>query len=248
MTAAFFAVAIPAVILLGLAKGGFAGLGGLALPLMALVISPVEAAGILLPILLVQDVVGVIAYRRSWDRWNLAVLLPGAAVGIAAGYLFAALVPVAAVSLWVGFISIAFGLYRLLERAAPAPSRRSVAFGLVCGVGSGLTSMMIHAGGPPFQIFVMPQNLPHRIFVGTSVIFFAMVNLLKVGPYLLLGQFRTANLTASLSLFPLAILSTLAGFWLVQRFQSALFYQVIYGLMILVGLKLVADGAMALIG
>ncbi|HKH96646.1 MAG TPA: TSUP family transporter, partial [Beijerinckiaceae bacterium] len=102
----FYIVAVPAVILLGLAKGGFAGIGMLSLPMMALVASPVRAAAILLPILVVQDAVSVWAYRGQWDRRNLAILIPGGVVGVVLGYLLAAWVSDAALSLAVGAMSI----------------------------------------------------------------------------------------------------------------------------------------------
>jgi uncharacterized membrane protein YfcA len=99
----FYLAAIPAVILLGLAKGGFAGIGILGVPLMALVISPVQAAAILLPILLVQDVVSVWVFRRARNNAVLARMLPGAAIGVVAGYMLAALlVPLAIASTWAG--------------------------------------------------------------------------------------------------------------------------------------------------
>lgn len=109
----FYALAIPAVVLLGLSKGGFAGLGALSLPLMALAMSPVRAAAILLPILIVQDVVGVWAFRKTWDGAVLAATLPGSAAGIALGYWLAAAVSVNAVMGVLGGLSILFGLYRL---------------------------------------------------------------------------------------------------------------------------------------
>ncbi len=164
----FYAAAIPAVIILGLSKGGFVGLGNLAIPLMALVMSPVQAAAVLLPILLVQDAVGVLSFRRSWDGFNLAVLLPSAFVGIFLGYLLAAHVSDAGIAFSVGVISIIFGLRRLIveRRASGATALRpGIPFGLLCGVGAGFTSMIAHAGGPPFQIYVMPQRLPRDVLV-----------------------------------------------------------------------------------
>src|SRR5918998_1318932 len=117
----FYAVAVPGVILLGLSKGGFRGIGLLALPLLSLVISPIRAAAILLPILIVQDTVAVWAYRRAWDRRNLIILLPSAAVGVALGYLLAEYVSDAGISLAVGLLSIAFaGRQLLAERGGAA--------------------------------------------------------------------------------------------------------------------------------
>jgi uncharacterized membrane protein YfcA len=145
----------------GLSKGGFAGLGLMSLPLMALVISPVQAAAIMLPILITQDVVTVWAYRHSWDGRNLAILLPGAMVGIGLGYLLASQVSDAAVALAVGVISIAFAMRRLVaeRRGTPAPTKAGVMSGLFWGAVCGFTSMIAHAGGPPFQVYVLRQRL-----------------------------------------------------------------------------------------
>jgi uncharacterized membrane protein YfcA len=83
----FYAVAIPAVILLGLAKGGFSGLGIASTPLLALYLPPLEAAALILPLLIIQDMISIYVYRRDWDAWNLKVMLPGAVAGMALGWL-----------------------------------------------------------------------------------------------------------------------------------------------------------------
>lgn len=241
----FYAAAVPAVFLLGLGKGGFSGVGLLSIPLMALVVSPVQAAAILQPILMVQDVVSVWAFRRRWSGRNLAILLPGAVIGIALGYLLAAYVSDAAVALSVGLISIAFAVRRLLLERRPerlvatrADAGRGWFWGGVCG----FTSMVAHAGGPPFQIYVMPQKLPAEVFIGTGAIFFALVNWLKVPPYFWLGQFSAENLATSAALAPLAVMATLAGVWLVRRVSGERLYTVIYILLVVVGARLVWDG------
>lgn len=241
---AFYAIAVPAVVMLGLAKGGFSGMGALSLPLLALVIDPVRAAAILLPILIVQDVVGVWAFRRTIDWPVLGWMLPGAAVGIALGYGFAAMVSASAVLAVVGAISIAFGLWRLWveRRGMPSASRSPGWVGTFFGVASGFTSQIAHAGQPPFQLWVLPRALPRDILVGTTALFFAVVNWIKVPAYLALGQFTPANLMTAAALLPVAILSTLAGVWLVRRVAAARFYTAIYVLMIAVGVKLVWDG------
>jgi uncharacterized membrane protein YfcA len=251
----FYALAAPAVILLGLAKGGFAGLGVAALPLMALAISPVQAAAILLPILMVQDVVSVWAFRRSWDAGVLRIMLPSAALGIFAGFALAAFVRSEAVELAVGLISIAFGVQRLwLERrnapvTAEARAGRAVTLrGVVAGIVAGFTSQIAHAGGPPFQIHVLPLRLARDRFIGTSAIFFAVVNWMKVPAYVALGQFNRESLTTAAVLLPLAIASTWAGVFFVKRFPAEGFYRVIYVLLIVAGAKLTWDGAAGLLG
>ena len=240
----FYALAVPAVILLGLSKGGFAGLGALSLPALAMAVSPVRAAAILLPILIVQDVVSVWAFRRSWDGAVLAWMLPGAVIGITLAYLFAAHVDPDAVLGLVGAISIVFGLYRLwlARRGAEVVAARSPGWvGTLAGVVSGFTSQIAHAGQPPFQMWVLPRRLERDVLVGTTAIFFAATNWLKVPAYWALGQFSRANLTTAALLMPVAIVSTFAGVWLVRRVSPARFYGAIYVLMVLVGVKLVWD-------
>jgi len=247
---AFYLAAIPAVILLGLSKGGFSGLSALAMPLVALVISPVKAAAIMLPILIVQDWVSVWAFRRDWDLRNLAILVPGAVVGVAAGWLLAARVDEQAVRLAVGLISVGFVAYMLLRDrlASGAPTRATVAPGLFWGVVAGFTSFISHNGGPPTMVYMLPQKLTPRIFAGTSAILFAIINLLKVGPYFALGQFSRDNLSASASLLPVAIASTFAGVWLVRRVSAERFYVAVLALTFIVGVKLIWDGGWGLWG
>ncbi|MES2471894.1 MAG: sulfite exporter TauE/SafE family protein [Pseudomonadota bacterium] len=239
----FYAVAIPAVVLAGLAKGGFSGVGQVSVPLLALAVSPVQAAAILLPILLVQDAVGVWAFRHNWDAHVLKVMLPGAAVGILAGYVLAAWVSVTAVLGTLGAISILFALYQLWGRraaralAAPTPSSASTGFAL--GIASGFTSQIAHAGLPPFQMWVLRKKLSPASYIGTAALYFAIVNWVKVPAYAALGQFTHENLLTALTLMPVAIASTFAGVWLVRRVPAEGFYTVIYLLMIGVGCELV---------
>ena len=240
----FYLFAIPAVILIGLAKGGFSGLAALGMPLMALGVDPVAGAAILLPILIVQDVVAVTAFRKNWDRRVLVVMLPGAAAGVALGYLLAAKVSSDAVMAVLGAISILFGAQRLwIERGGriAAPSNSPVWVGGLFGVATGFTSQIAHAGGPPFQMWVMPKRLPRDMFVGTSAIFFALLNWIKVPAYVALGQFTKENALATATLLPVAVLSSMAGVKLVRRVSMERFYVIIYALMILAGAKLLID-------
>jgi hypothetical protein len=234
------------VVLIGLAKGGFTGLGALGTPLMALGMGdPVRAAAILLPILVAQDVVGVVAFRRTWSRRILAVMLPGAIIGIGLGYLVAATISETAVMAVLGAISILFGAFRLWAehgRRISAPANSPAWVGTLFGVATGFTSQIAHAGGPPFQMWVMPQKLDRDTFVGTSAIFFAAVNWMKVPAYAALGQFTVANAFATLALLPVAVLSSFAGVKLVRKVPAERFYVIVYWLMIVAGSKLMLDG------
>ena len=241
----FLAVSALAVILLGLSKGGFAGVGALGTPMLALIVSPVEAAAIILPILIVQDVVSVWAFRKSWDGRVLALMLPGAVIGIGLAYAFAARLPEAGMQIALGLISVLFAARSLwLQRGGrvPAPTDPPAWFGFLMGIVSGVTSQIAHAGQPPFQIYVLPKRLARDVLVGTTAIFFAAVNWIKVPAYLALGQFTRTHLLTSLAMVPLALAATLAGVWLVRRVDADRFYTLIYWLMLAIGLKLIWDG------
>ena len=238
-------LACLAVIIVGLAKGGFSGIGALSAPLLALALPPATAAAVLLPVLLVQDVVSGWAFRKTWNGWIIAWMLPGALLGVVLASLYSAAVNEAQLMLALGLITLGFGLYRLwVERGGRivAASNSPGWVGSLFGVGLGVTSQIAHAGGPAFQIWVTPRRLEHETYVGTSSITFAVVNWMKVPSYLVLGTLNRETLTAAALLLPLAVLSTLAGVWLIRRLDAARFYTIIYWLMIGLGAKLVWDG------
>jgi len=244
----FYAAAIPAVLIVGISKGGFAGgFGILGVPLMALVISPLQAAAILLPILLVMDVVGLWAYRRTFDMPNLKILIPAAAVGIGIGWMTASIVREEHVALIVGVVALAFAADFWTGQKRQGTPDRSVAKGGFWGAVAGFTSFVAHAGGPPFQVYLLPQRLDKTLYVGTSVVFFWAVNLIKVPPYIALGQFGTANLLTAAVLLPLAPLGILLGIRLHRLIPEEPFYKLCYAGVTLVGLKLVYDAASSLL-
>jgi len=243
----FLTLAVIAVTALGLSKGGFAGVGVVSTPLLATILPPLQAAAILLPILIVQDLISVWVYRRDWSAWHLKVMLPGALVGIAIAWALATVVSDAMVRLVIGAIGVSFALNAWLGRPQTEPKKPSVPGGLFWGVVAGFTSTLSQAGGPPFQVYVLPQRLPKLTLVGTYTIYFAAINLFKIGPYMSLGQFSAATLTASAALLPVAIVANFAGIWLVRRTPTGLFYQIAYVLVFLISLELIRSGVTTLI-
>lgn len=242
----FLAMLIGAVTFLGLAKGGFAGVGMVATPMMALIIPPLQAAAIFLPILLVQDAISVWVYRRDWDWWNLKILMPGAVIGIGVAWLLAAYVSDAVVRLAVGLIGIAFVLNAWFGRMPEKVQQPRPLAGVFWGSLSGFTSTLVQAGSPPFQIFLLPQRLPKLTFVGTNAIFFAFNNVLKIVPYFALGQFSAQTMKISLMMLPLAIVTNFLGIWLVRVTPVILFYRIAYLLVFIISLGLTWQAARAL--
>ncbi len=248
---AFWIAGCLAMTLFGLSKGGFSGLSVLGLPIFALALPPMQAAAIMLPVLIVQDMVSLYAYRGAFDRQALKVLLAGALLGTGLATLLATSVPQAAITLIVGLISLWFSLNFWVRRLAgsrePSPSRKSNAHGVFWGTVCGITSFISHAGAPPAQAHLMPLRLPPPVFAGTLTWLFAAINLTKLAPYLWLGQFTGENLIAAAVLMPVAAGATLVGVWLVRRIAPATFYPIVHGLLLVVGLKLGADGLRALL-
>ena len=238
----FYAVAIPAILLIGIAKGGFGtGAGIWATPLVALAVPVPQAAAILLPILCVMDLVGLRVYRATLSRENLRVILPGGLAGVAIGALTFRYLDESWIRAILGSIAIAFVLHRFAgAEAAPAPA--SVARGLFWSTVSGLTSTVAHAGGPPLGVYLLPQRLDRQVMVGTTVIFFAAINFVKLLPYAWLGLFDARNLATSLVLVPLAPVGVLLGVHFMRRLREAVFYRICFGLLLVVGTKLLYDG------
>jgi len=243
----FWAVAGLAVVLTGLSKGGFGGMALLAVPLMALVMSPTQAAAIMLPILIIMDMFSLYAYRKYFKKEVLLLMVPAAIIGIGLGWVLAQSVSEDDVRISVGLIAIIFSLYsawrlwRGTEGVTPSWAKNKW-IGRAAGVAAGFTSFFAHAGGPPFQAYVLPQKLDSRVFAGTGVIFFSIVNAVKLVPYAMLGQLSSANMGVSLYLIPLAPLGVWMGVWGVKRLPVQIFYRIIYSLIFGVGLKLLYDG------
>ncbi len=240
---AFYAVAVPAVLLMGLSKSGFlAGFGSLGVPVMALAIPVPQAAAIMLPLLLVMDAAGLQQLWRQRDSGLLRLLVPAGLVGTVVGTVTFGLLSSGTVEAIVGGMTLAFLAQRVLfpPRAdAPRPSRR---LGFALGVASGFTSFVAHAGSPPISAYVLPLKLPPLRFAGTMAVFFAVVNLSKWIPYAWLGLIDLRNMSTSLLLMPLAPLGVWMGVWLTRRIPPTWFYRVAYGGMALTGAKLLWDG------
>jgi uncharacterized membrane protein YfcA len=239
----FYAVAVPAVLLMGISKSGFgAGFGALATPLMALAVPVPQAAAIMLPLLSATDAFGFAALFRQRDRGLVRLLLPAGLLGTAIGTLLFGWLSAKAVAGLTGGITLAFLAIRMFfpPRAdAPPPSR---AMGFAMGTVSGFTSFIAHAGGPPVGFYVMPLKLPPLVFAATMSVFFTAVNLAKYLPYAFLGLFDGRSLATSLALMPLTPLGVWVGVRFARRVSPTLFYRLFLVGMFCTGSKLLWDG------
>lgn len=229
---------VLATFMTGVSKGGFAGgFGTLSVPLMAIAIGPIEAAGLLLPLLLVMDVLSVRAWRGRQDNTEVKRLIPGLVVGVLAGTLLIGTLDENLIRLVLGVIALLFAIYMLLKPAASRPISRWWAF--PAGAGCGFTSFLAHAGAPPINLYLIPRRLRKETFIATCVVTFAAVNLMKLGPYLWLGEINLTSASASLLLVPVAWAGVRSGLWLQHRVNEVLFYRLIIVAMVVVGIQLI---------
>ena len=244
----FYLLAAVAVTLLGLSKGGFIGLGVMSLPMLSLWVPPLQAAVIVLPTLLAQDALTLWVMRRTWSGWNLAIMLPSVAVGIAAAALLAAAVTATHIRLLIGLIAGAFVLRHWLgsrfERLTPRPSALT---GVIFGALGGCTTMLANAGGPLWQMHLLPQGLDKLTYVGTFTVLFAVGNLVKIPAYHLLGQLTAENLMVGAVLLPVALASNYVGIWLMRRTSPEVFFRIAYLLMFVIALELIRGALLELL-
>ena len=239
----FYVIAVPAVLFVGIAKGGFAGtLGAITVPLMSFAVDPITAAAILLPILCVMDIFAAWNFRDSFDVSHLKLLLPGSAIGIAlAGVLMGELTE-DHIRIMVGVISIGFSLNHWLGLSARG-SRPGKASGYFWGGVAGFTSTQVHAGGPPLSVYMLPQRLEKKTLIGTMVMFFFFINFVKLIPYSCLELFTFRNLMTSLILMPIAPLGVRLGYWLMHKISEEMVYKILYLSLFILGVKMIIEGA-----
>ena len=231
-----------AAMLVGVAKGGLPLVGMMSVPVLSLVMSPLKAVVLLLPLYVISDVVGVWLYRRNYSAINLKILVPASMLGILIGWLTASMISDLTIKLIIGLVGIGFCLQTWFKRgqgvdALPA----TVSKGAFWGTVSGFTSFISHAGGPPFQVFVLPQKLPKAEFAGTATILFAIINVAKIVPYQNLSPYSSQDLMNTLVLVPFALLGTFLGAYLTKRIADVWFFKLVQASLLLVSLKLIWD-------
>jgi uncharacterized membrane protein YfcA len=237
----FIVIAGLSAFLVGASKGGLPMVGVLGVPLLALVMPPVAAAALLLPVYIVSDMVGLWAYRKEYSARNLLILVPAMIFGVGLGWATAKITEEWMVTLLVGVVGLYYCASVMLRKANAPPKPADVPRGIFWGMIAGFTSFVSHTGGPPYQAYVLPQKLPKMMFAGTSTIVFAIINLVKLVPYWALGQFNPTNLEVAALLSPIAIAGALIGYKLTAILPEGLFYRLVEVALFLISLKLIHE-------
>jgi len=238
----FYFYASIGVILFGISKGGFAvPVAILSIPIMAMVMSPIKAAAILLPVLLIMDVVAMYIYWNKWNLKNVKIILPPAMIGILIGTATFSFTSEDSIRIIIGCIAIVFIILSFFQQNSKLlkPTKNKGIFWSLVG---GYTSFIIHSGGTPVNFFLLPQKLDKTIYVGTLTLAFLIINVVKLVPYYYLDQLVFSNLKISLILSPLAPISIYLGYYLHKKINEKAFYLLIYFFLAIGGVKLIYDG------
>jgi hypothetical protein len=238
LSAAGWVLAVAAAVLVGLSKGGLPVVSMLAVPMLALVMSPVAAAGLLLPVYVVSDMFGLWAWRKAYDRRVLAIVAPAAVLGIGLGWATASMVSDRMVGGLVGLIGTLFALNAIIRPRIGGAREARPGPGIFWGTITGFTSFVSHSGGPPWQIYALPLGMDKLVFAGTSTILFAWINAVKLVPYYALGQLSGESLQLAVLLMAPAALAVLAGVRLVRVIPQDKFFRIVTWALLAMSLSL----------
>ncbi len=239
----FFFTVVPAIILYGIAKSGLGGsMTLISVPLMTIVMPLNQALGIILPILIFSDFIATYKYRKEFDLGTLKLMVPFAAIGIIIGSFTFSYFSEALLKFIIGLMGFLFaGHYFFLKKNKELKSNKNFFKGGICSTIAGFTSFCVHAGGTPTSLYLLPLRMKKEIYVGTRIIFFTFINLIKLPLYINLSMTNFDTFKNSLILFPLALAGILLGYKLIKIIEEKLFYNILYALIFVTSSKLLYD-------
>ena len=237
----FYLVSAVAIILVGISKSGFGGaLGFIAVPSMALFISPFSALAILLPILCCMDLYALWQHWQKWSKEVIRIIVLGGLLGVLFGGLSFLLWDSQSIRLLIGIIAVSFCTYQVTGLSKKFANMKFGSVGglLLSGV-SGFTSCVAHAGGPPLYIYMLPLKLDKRAYTASIVVYFFAVNYSKIIPYTYYGLFSARELLTALIFLPLVPIGGWLGLRLHERVNERWFYRICYFFLFVLGWNLI---------
>jgi len=231
----FFICVVPAIIIFGIAKSGLGGsIALISIPLMTVVMPLGQALAVILPILILSDFIAVYRFRKEFDLDTLKLIVPFSAIGIFVGSVTFSYFSEDLLKFIIGLMGFLFSAqYFLFKKNKNIPTKRSFTKGSICSTFAGFTSFCVHAGGTPTSIYLLPLRMKKEIYVGTRVIFFTFVNLIKFPFYISLSMITHDSLKQSMMLFPLSVIGILVGYQILKYIEENIFYNIIYILILI---------------
>ena len=239
---AFLLMLAAVTFLISVSKGGLGGMAGtLSTPLMALVMPVNQALGLLLPIMLLADMFSIAFHWRRWNGRLVWLLLPGAVIGVTIGTYFIVNVSTQVLKTGLAIIALLFVAYKVLEKRIIGSVKYQERnwHGWLAGTTAGFTSAMAHSGVPPISIYLMLHDVSPRVFVATSILFYAILNWVKVPYYYFTGLFDFQQLWHITWIFPIVPFGVWIGRWLVTKVSKSIFDNIILVLLVITALLLI---------
>src|SRR5260221_7711355 len=226
--------------------GGFAIIG---IPLLSLVMDPISAGALLAPLFIAMDVFAFRYWRPStWARPDIVMLVPALVVGVALGYAVLGRLDRHAIEIGMALLTLGFAALWFKAGGQIEARPRSWPKARAAGLGSGVTTMVAHSGGPPVAMYLLPLGLPKLIYAGTTSLFFCVANLLKAGPWIVLGGPSPALWILTALCLPAVPLGVWVGWRMHERLDQLQLYRACYGLLVVTAFKLLWDGVGGYLG
>jgi len=231
----FFLCVVPAIVIFGVAKSGLGGsIALISIPLMTVVMPLGQALAVILPILILSDFIAMYRFRKEFDLDTLKLIVPFSAIGIVVGSVTFSYFSEDLLKFIVGLMGFLFSThYFLFKKNRLIPTKKTFFKGSVCSAVAGFTSFCVHAGGTPASIYLLPLRMKKEVYVGTRVIFFTFVNLIKFPFYINLSMITFDSFKQSMLLFPLSVVGILIGYQVLKYVEENLFYNIIYTLILI---------------
>lgn len=238
------AVAALGVFLIAFLRGAFGGgFAIIGIPLLSLVLDPIAAGTVLAPLFIAMDLVALRYWKPStWSKPDAVLLVPTFIVGIGLGFLLMRAIDTRLATILIALVTLVFVALWFLGRSTQQPRPRSTPKALLCGLSGGVTTMVSHSGGPPLAMYLLPLGLPKAVYAGTTSLVFTAANLVKAGPWLLLGQPTRALWILMALCLPAVPIGIYAGWRLHERLSQERMYRLCYALLTVTALKLLWDG------
>lgn len=241
----FLAAGVPGALIAGVSKGGFgSGAAFAAVPLLALVVEPGVALGVMLPLLMLID---ASVLRPYWGRWSwpeARLLILGGLPGVVLATLLWRVAPADLFRLLIGVVALGFVAWRLVGRTPQVRPDRpppDVPRALAVGAVAGFTSFVSHAGGPALAVYLLSRGLPKTAYQATTVLVFWVVNVAKAAAFAALGLFTAETLAAGAVLAPVAVAGAALGVRAHRLVPERPFFAITYALLTVAGAKLIWD-------
>ena len=234
---------VPAIILFGVAKSGLGGSVSLiSIPLMTFMMPLNQALAILLPILIFSDFISALKFRKEFDLNTLKLMVPFAAIGATVGASTFSFFSEDYLKFILGIMGFFFSFhYFFLKKDADKPAKENFLKGAICSSLAGFTSFCAHSGGTPTSIYLLPLRLRKETYVGTRIMFFTCINLVKLPFYIYLSMLNSSSLSQSITLLPLSVFGIFIGYRLLKVVKERMFYNAIYTLILVASIKLMID-------